>query len=60
MNPFSQLTPNGAQIFPEGIILYRQGSVLKLIIDRINDLNRWIARSLSSNRINPPKPATGI
>ena len=42
MNPFSQLTPNGAQIFPEGIILYRQGSVLKLIIDRINDLNRWM------------------
>ena len=42
MNPFSQLAPNGAQIFPEGIILYRQGSVLKLIIDRINDLNRWM------------------
>jgi len=60
LNPFSQLTPNGAQIFPEGIILYRQGSVLKLIIDRINDLNRWIARSLSSNQINHPKPATGI
>ena len=40
MNPFSQLAPNGEQIFPEGIILQRQGGVLKLTIDRSNDLNR--------------------
>jgi hypothetical protein len=39
LNPFSQLAPNGEQIFPEGIILHRQGGVLKLTIDRINDLN---------------------
>jgi hypothetical protein len=42
LNPFSQLAPNGEQIFSEGIILHRQGGVLKLTIDRINDLNRWM------------------
>ena len=46
MNPFSQLAPNGEQIFPEGIILYRQGGVLKLTIDRINDLNRLMPEVL--------------
>lgn len=46
MNPFSQLAPNGEQIFPEGIILHRQGGVLKLTIDRINDLNRLMPEVL--------------
>ena len=46
MNPFSQLAPNGEQIFPEGIILQRQGGVLKLTIDRINDLNRLMPEVL--------------
>lgn len=40
MNPFSQLAPNSEQIIPEGIILHLQGGVLKLTIDRSNDLNR--------------------
>jgi len=40
LNPFSQLAPNSEQIFPEGIILHLQGGVLKLTIDRSNDLNR--------------------
>jgi len=46
LNPFSQLAPNGEQIFPEGIILHRQGGVLKLTIDRINDLNRLMPEIL--------------
>ena len=40
MNPFSQLAPNSEQIILEGIILHLQGGVLKLTIDRSNDLNR--------------------
>jgi hypothetical protein len=40
LNPFSQLAPNSEQIIPEGIILHLQGGVLKLTIDRSNDLNR--------------------
>ena len=46
MNPFSQLAPNGEQIFREGILLHRQGGVLKLTIDRINDLNRLMPEVL--------------
>ena len=42
MNPFSELAPNGAQIFQRGIILYHQYGFLKIRIDRINDLNRWM------------------
>ena len=42
MNPFSELAPNGAQNFRRGIILYHQYGFLKMRIDRINDLNRWM------------------